>query len=66
MALVIAEGPQLPSEEGRRSMVKDLTEVTARYLGLSPRSIVVLIREEGGDRMTTGKGDVVGWDGKPV
>lgn len=66
MALVIAEGPQLPDEERKRAMIKDLTEISCTYLGLNPWDVVVLIREEGGARMASGKGDIVAWDGDPV
>lgn len=66
MALVIAEGPQLETEERKRSMIVELTEVAAKYLAVDPRNIVVLIREEGGDRMALGKGDSLGWGGEPA
>lgn len=66
MALVIAEGPQLADDEQKRIMIADLTDVTAKYVGLMRREVVVLIREEGGDRMSAGRADILGWNGEPV
>ncbi|TAK32849.1 MAG: hypothetical protein EPO21_14380 [Chloroflexota bacterium] len=64
MALVIAEGPQLPDEETKRAMISSFTDVIGKYLGLTPREVVILIREEGGNRMSSGQGDILGWRGK--
>lgn len=66
MALVIAEGPQLPDEQRMRSFIQEITEVTCKHLGINPWDLAVLVREEGGSRMSHGSADTVAWDGDPV